>query len=125
METNSDHKSCLCCSIDYTVLACSGACDLGLITDSVARRLRDRKIRKMSCLAMAGAGIGIDMEAFKTANILVIDGCPTGCGKKILDREGFTNYHHLRITDLGFIKGETPVTEEVINAIYEKAMMIF
>jgi len=125
MENSNEEKSCLCGSADYMVLACSGACDLGQITDLVARKLRDNKVRKMSCLALVGAGIQPSIEAFKKANILLIDGCPTDCSKRILDREGFTNYQHLRITDLGYIKGKTPVTEEVIDAIYQKAEVIF
>ena len=38
-------------------MACSGACDLGQITDLVARKLRDNNVRKMHCLAVVGAGI--------------------------------------------------------------------
>jgi len=103
------------------VLACSGASDVGQITDLVARKLRDNKVRKMNCLAVVGAGIEKSIEDFKKKNILVIDGCPIDCGKKIMDRNGFTNYQYMRVTDLGYVKGETDVTEVVINAIFEMA----
>jgi uncharacterized metal-binding protein len=53
--------------------------------------------------------------------IFVIDGCPVDCGKKIMDKNGFTNYAYLRVTDLGFKKGQTPVTGEVINTVFEMA----
>jgi DGC domain. len=55
----------------------------------------------------------------------VLDGCPVDCGKKILEREGITDYKYLRLTDLGYKKGETPVNEEVIGKVYEKAEVIF
>jgi uncharacterized metal-binding protein len=121
METNQNSKSCLCGNGEYIVIACSGACDLGQISDLVARKLRDNKIRKMNCLAAVAADVKPTIEAFKEANLLLIDGCPVDCGKKILDKAGIENYKYLRMTDLGYIKGKTPVTIEVIEAVYEKA----
>jgi len=114
-------NNCLCGAAEYMVLACSGASDVGQITDLVARKLHDNKVRKMNCLAVVGAGIEKSIEDFKKKNILVIDGCPIDCGKKIMDRNGFTNYQYMRVTDLGYVKGETDVTEVVINAIFEMA----
>lgn len=122
---NKEKSGCLCGVDEYMVLACSGACDLGQITDLVARKLRDSKVRKMNCLAVIGAGIESSIEAFKSKNILMLDGCPTDCGKRILDRYGFTNYKYLRVTDLGYKKSQTPVTEEVVNLVYEKAEVIY
>ncbi|PKO98394.1 MAG: zinc-binding protein [Bacteroidetes bacterium HGW-Bacteroidetes-8] len=122
---NLQKKVCLCGVSEYMVVACSGACDLGEITDKVARRLRDNGVRKMNCLAVIGAGIEKSIEDFKTKNILVLDGCPVDCGKKILDKAGFKEYCYLRVTDLGYIKGETPVNEDVINAVYEKAELVY
>lgn len=124
MENNKEDKACLCGDAEYMVLTCSGACDLGQIADTVARRLSSNKVRKMNCLAVVGAGIQPSIDAFKKANILLIDGCPTECGKRILNTQGFNSYQHLRITDLGYIKGRTAITEEVISAVYEKAEVI-
>ena len=120
-----ENTTCLCGSTEYVVFSCSGACDLGYITDIVARRLRDNGVRKMSCLATLGAGLGKPHDELKKKNILVLDGCPVDCGKKIIDREGITDYKYLRLTDLGYKKGETPVNEEVIGKVYEKAEVIF
>lgn len=120
METNENSKSCLCGNGEYIVIACSGACDLGQISDLVARKLRDNKIRKMNCLAAVAADVKPTIEAFKEANLLLIDGCPVDCGKKILDKAGIENYKYLRMTDLGYVKGQTLVTKEVIDTVYEK-----
>lgn len=122
---NKEKRSCLCGVSEYMVLACSGACDLGQITDLVARKLRDNGLRKMNCLAVVGAGIEKSIEDFKKKNILMLDGCPIDCGKQILNKHGFTDYKYMRITDLGFKKGQTPVTEDVIKDIYEKAEIIY
>lgn len=125
LENAPEKNSCLCGCKDYVVLACSGACDLGQITDLVARKLRDNGVRKMNCLAVVGAGITESIEQLKKTDILMLDGCTVDCGKKILDKAGFADYKYLRMTDLGFKKGQTPVTEEVINNVYEKAEVIY
>jgi uncharacterized metal-binding protein len=122
MEANKNGKSCLCSSGENIVIACSGACDLGQVTDMVARRLRDNKIYKMNCLAAVGAGVEPTIEAFKAANLLMLDGCSVNCGKKILDKAGITGYQYLRMTDLGYVKGQTPVTDEVIRAVYTQVV---
>jgi len=120
MESKENQNGCLCGSSEYIVIACSGACDLGQVTDLTARRLRDNKVRKMNCLAAVAAGIQPVIDAFKVANLLMLDGCPVDCGKKILDKAGITNYQYVRMTDLGYKKGQTPVTEELLNTVYEK-----
>ena len=120
METNVNKKTCLCGNGEYVVISCSGACDLGQISDLVARKLRDNHIRKMNCLAAVAADVKPTIEMFKEANLLLIDGCAVDCGKKILDKAGINNYKYLRMTDLGYVKGQTPVSKEVIDTVYEK-----
>lgn len=118
-------KSCSCSyNTEKLIFACSGACDLGQITDMVARKIRDKNIRKMNCLAVVGAGIEKSIEDFKKKNILLLDGCPTDCGKRIFDNAGIKNYKYIRVTDFGYIKGGTPVTEEIIDKILEKISII-
>jgi len=123
MENNQ--SGCLCGGAEYIVLSCSGACDLGQVTDLVARKLRENGVRKMNCLAVVGAGIEKSIEDFKKKNILMLDGCPIDCGKQILDKAGFTDFNYLRVTDLGFKKGQTTVNEEVINLVYNKAEIMY
>ena len=85
MGTSED---CTCCTNDSIVLACSGASDLGHVTDLVARKLRDYGACKMNCLAVAGAGIESSINQFKNAHLLVIDGCDVDCGKIIINNAG-------------------------------------
>ena len=123
METKETKKGCVCGNGEYIVIACSGACDLGQVTDIVARKLRDNKIRKMNCLAAVAADVQPTIEAFKAANLLLIDGCAVDCGKKILDKAGIVNYKYLRMTDLGYVKGQTPVNANLIKVVYEKTVV--
>jgi len=119
------NENCLCGAGDYIVMACSGASDVGQISDFVARKLRDNGVRKMNCLAVVGAGIEKSIKNFKTKQLLIIDGCPIDCGKRMMEQHNFINYKYLRITDLDLVKGKTPVTEENILKVYEKAEIIY
>lgn len=118
-------KKCLCGEGEFVVMACSGASDLGEISDIVARKLTRNGVRKMSCLAVIGADIQTSIESFKTKNLLVIDGCPIDCGKRMMKNHHFENYIHLRLTDLGYKKGSTPVSEETVNTVYEHAELLY
>lgn len=123
METKE--KKCLCGEGEYVVMSCSGASDLGEISDIIARKLSKNGVRKMSCLALVGAGIQTSINSFKTKNLLVIDGCPIDCGKRMMKNHQFENFVHLRLTDLGYEKGKTPAVEETVNEVYKHAEILF
>jgi uncharacterized metal-binding protein len=77
----------------------------------------------MSCLAGIGGRVsGLMANVSAAPALLAIDGCPQDCAKKTLELAGFTNIRHVRVTDLGFKKGKTPATEEVIRTVAEAAM---
>lgn len=121
----NNQEKCLCGAGDYVVMACSGASDVGQISDLVARKLQDNGVRKMNCLAVVGAGIEKSIDNFKTKELLIIDGCPVECGKRMMEQHNVMNYKYLRVTDLGLEKGKTPVNQENINKVYENAELIF
>ena len=123
METKK--TACLCGTSYYNVVSCSGASDLGQLSDVIARKLRDNKVRKMNCLTMIAIGDQSLIAAFKEANVLAIDGCPKDCAKKILEKAGIENFNHLRLTDLGYQKGKSPLTENLINEVYAQAEIIY
>jgi len=58
-------------------------------------------------------------ELGNRTRIVVLDGCPINCAEKILKQNGIEQFEHINITDLGIVKGQTPVTEEKINEICE------
>lgn len=115
----------MCGKEEFVVLSCSGASDLGHLSDIIARRLAQNGVRKMNCLAVAGAGIRKSINKFKNKNLLVIDGCPIDCGNKIIQKCGMKDFKHLRITDFGYQKGKTEITEDTINNVYKKAEVIY
>jgi uncharacterized metal-binding protein len=56
--------------------------------------------------------------------VLVIDGCPVDCGKKIMQAAGIANHSYLRVTDLGLEKGKTPVNDASVQTVYDRACAI-
>jgi uncharacterized metal-binding protein len=114
-------QTCACGDKPKLVFPCSGAADVGAIADLAGRTLTREGAGKMYCLAGIGAGLGNFIESTKAAaKVLVIDGCPVDCGKKILEKAGLTNFTHIRVTDLGFEKGKSPATEKAIETITTK-----
>lgn len=123
-----DKKECRCgCHSNLKIFyACSGAANTGLAADQVARELAKQNIGKMGCLAGLGADLSGFIESSKAACLnIIIDGCSVGCGRKVLERLGISNFRQYRITDMGMIKGETIVTEEWIQKITDQIKQEF
>jgi len=104
------------------IFSCSGAADVGELADRTARRLTSNGQGKMSCLAGIGGRVGNLMKTAESAvSILAIDGCALDCAKKSLEEAGFKRVNHLRLSELGFEKGQTTVNETSIARVIEKA----
>ncbi len=102
------------------IYSCAGSADVGEIADRVARRLRDEGYAIMTCLAGVGAGLsGFVQSAIGADENITIDGCATACARKSLERIGVNPKSYI-LTALGLEKHETPVTEKVIDEIFEK-----
>ncbi|HUT30939.1 MAG TPA: putative zinc-binding protein [Sedimentisphaerales bacterium] len=100
------------------IFACSGAADVGEISDKAARKLTRDGLGKMFCLAGIGGRVEPIINAGKSASLLLaIDGCELDCAKNCLEKAGFENFQHLRITDMGMEKGKSPATDERVAEV--------
>ena len=104
---------CACNGSPDLLFCCSGAADTAEIADLAVRDLHKAKDARMFCLA----GIAGDVETIvvntQAANrMLVVDGCDSDCAAKTMRKNGFNDFVHFRVTDLGWEKGKTPVTGE-------------
>ena len=73
---------------------------------------------RMYCLAGIGGRVRTIMETTRTAaKILVIDGCPQDCARKLMEQAGFNGFQHLKLADLGLQKGSSPSTDENIRLV--------
>ena len=116
-----EKKNCICEGSTTLIFACSGAADVGGISDQAARRLTKEGIGKMYCLAGIGGNVEGIIKTTKSADgILAIDGCSVACTKKLLERNGFNEFKYFQVTDLGMEKGQAPANEDNINKIFKK-----
>lgn len=99
---------------------CSGCADVGKISDETTRKLSKDGFGKMTCLAGIGARISDFIESAKGADEnITIDGCPVACAKKTLEGVEVKPIS-LILTEMGMVKGKTPVTEEVVKNMCDK-----
>ncbi len=103
------------------IFACSGAADVGEISDRAARKMSKDGLGKMFCLAGIGGRVEPVMQKTRSASkILTIDGCGLDCVKNCLEQVGFTEFRHLQVAELGMEKGKSPATDENISKVVAK-----
>ena len=107
----SENKACACGTAPKVIFPCSGGSDVGALTDQASRKLTKDGAGKMYCLAGIGGRVsGIMATTESAAKIVAIDGCPQNCARKTLELAGFKQFEHLSLADIGFQKGQSPVT---------------
>ncbi len=121
MNTQNSQAQCSCATAPKLVFPCSGASDVGGLTDRAARQMTVDQTGKMHCLAGIGGRVeGIMTNAKAAAKILVIDGCKEECARKTLELAGFGGFQHLKLEVMGFEKGKTRVTAARIRQVADK-----
>lgn len=94
---------------------------MGGLSDQAARQMTLDGTGKMYCLAGIGGRVeGIMANTRAAARVLVIDGCPQECARKTMELAGFKDFQHLKLAELGFKKGETPLTPAHIRQVAAK-----
>ena len=112
------------CAVPTLIFACSGAADVGAIADRAARKLTADGAGKMYCLAGIGGRVaGILKTTEEAEKILAIDGCPLDCTKLSLEEAGFTEFEHMKVTDLGLEKGKSPATDENVATVAQAMLL--
>ena len=121
MAENNPQSAC-CGAAPKLIFSCSGAADVGHISDLSARKLTAEGAGRMFCLAGIGGRVsGIIASTQSAQAILAIDGCQLDCARKTLEEAGFAEFEHMRLTDMGMEKGKTPVTEGAVAKIVSRA----
>ena len=122
METNISSTQCQCVSAPKFIFPCSGASDVGEISDLAARCLTKEGKGKMYCLAGVGGRVpGILANIPLAQKILVIDGCSSECAKHTLLEAGFKTFAHLQLKALGLEKGQSSPSFDHIQVVVNKA----
>ena len=97
-----------CCNTQKTmILTCSGGSNVGQLGNQAAIDLTREGVGKMFCLAGIGGSLGGFVQSAKDVDkMIAIDGCPVGCAKAILEKNGIENNRYMVITDLGIEKNK-------------------
>ena len=97
------------------IFPCSGASDVGELTDRTARRLSRSGFGKMFCLAAIGGRVQQYINDTQSAkDIIVIDGCSNDCAKRTLNTIN-VQAKAVNLEELGFRKGNSPASGENIK----------
>jgi uncharacterized metal-binding protein len=107
------------------VFACSGASDVGEITDLAARKLNREKAASMCCVAAIGANIEDIVEKARGASwVVALDGCSKNCAKIILGKGGFEDFGYVQLEEMGLEKGESPASNERVEQVAARARAV-
>ena len=87
------------------IFCCSGASNVGALSYLAAIRLAQEGSGNFSCIAGIGGNIPPMIRAAKEAQErIVIDGCPTGCARRIMDSNLIPIDRYAIVTELGIKK---------------------
>lgn len=114
-------ENCCATNGNIMILACSGASNVGQISNQAAVELTQEGYGKMYCLAGVGGLLSGFVRSAKNApQMVAIDGCPIGCAKAILEKGDVPLKSYLVVTELGIEKDhDFNLKKEEINKVKE------
>ena len=87
------------------LLPCSGGSNVGQLANQAAVELTQEGFGKFFCLAGIGAHLsGFVQSAKDVPEMVVIDGCPVGCAKRVVEHAEVPIRKYLVVTKLGIEK---------------------
>src|SRR5512136_1491989 len=108
---------------DRLIFCCSGASNVGILSYRAAIRLAQEGFGAFSCIAGIGSRNLPMIRAAKSAGErVVIDGCPIGCARKIMDANLIQVDRYVIVTEVGIDKThgldiEDSDIETVVNEV--------
>jgi uncharacterized metal-binding protein len=105
------------------IFPCAGQANTGQLTNLAAIQLTEEGYGSIACVALLATGAeGLVASARKADEVLILDGCPMLCAKKIAEAQGVPVGQHLVVTDLGIVKGPSKsYTEEDVETVVSAA----
>lgn len=103
----AEYIKCACDSTNVALFSCSGASNVGQLSNQLAIELTEKGVGKMMCaVGIGGQVTGLLRSAEGCDRIIAIDGCPLNCTKKALELSGLKVHRHILVTDLGISKNK-------------------
>jgi len=87
------------------LLTCSGASNVGQLSNQAVVELTQEGFGKFFCLAGIGAHLDKFVQSAKNnPEVVVIDGCPVGCAKRVVEHAEIPINKYLVVTKFGIEK---------------------
>lgn len=104
----AEQPTCSCGANEPTriIFPCAGQANVGQLTNLAALQLTEEGYGTITCIALLAIGTeSLIANALNTDEVVVLDGCPMQCAKKIAGIQGIAAGQHLVMTELGITKG--------------------
>lgn len=101
------------------IFPCAGQANVGQLTNLAALQLTEEGYGSIACVALLGIGAeNLISSALNADEVVVIDGCPMQCAKKLAGAQGIAAGQHLVLTEMGIAKGPSKdYTDEDIEKV--------
>jgi uncharacterized metal-binding protein len=104
------------------IFCCSGASNVGVLSFRAAIQLAQEGFGSFSCIAGIGSS---NQPMIRDAKLVeervLIDGCPIGCGKKIMDANLIQVVRYVIVTELGIDKNhELDIENSDIDTVVQE-----
>lgn len=126
VDTECNAPACCTVTADRFVVSCSGGSNVGQVANLLAVKMTQQGLASMTCLSALGAHLPDYIEKVKDTNLVVLDGCPVACARKVIEHIGLKNYTYFVVSEMGVekvkrfdqVQKETEqVWEKVVNRI--------
>ncbi len=88
------------------IFPCAGQANTGQITNLAALQLTEEGFGSIAGASLLAIGSeGLVASAKNVDEVVILDGCPMVCAKKIAEAQGVPIGQHLVMTELGIVKG--------------------
>lgn len=100
----NEKNSCCGDQVKTLIMACSGGSNVGQISNSAMVEMDKQGVGSAYCLAGVGAELSGFLASSKAARVVLIDGCPVGCGKKTLEKHAIEPARYFVVSEFGIEK---------------------
>jgi uncharacterized metal-binding protein len=88
------------------IFPCAGQANVGQLTNLAALQLTEEGYGNIACTSLLAIGAeSLVANTMNAEEIVILDGCPMLCAKKIAGAQGVTAGQHIIATELGITKG--------------------
>jgi len=88
------------------IFPCAGQANVGQLTNLAAVQLTEEGYGNIACASLLAIGTeSLIANALNADEVVILDGCPMQCAKKIAGAQGIAAGQHIVLTELGITKG--------------------